>query len=174
MIKFSTLLLFFICLIPNSHSQSDTLNQFDSNGKKTGWWITYLDKNLKILEDSTGATHCMYNYYRKNIFLYRFGEGYGKKNSPIVFPENDTLKLGSYTLLHGIYLTKYKNGNLRSKIEAANGYMTGFKYYYPNGQLRFEVIISEACGAPAQHCIKEYHKDGRLKRESYTWLPKEE
>lgn len=168
---FTTLLVTFC--FANSYSQSDTLNNFDLNDKKTGWWITYLNENLELLDDSVGATHCMYNYYRRNIHLYRFGEGYGTKKHPIYYPENDTLSHGDYILLNGQYITKYKNGNTRTRVTASNGIMTSFKKYYPTGQLMFEVVVSQACGAPEQHCINEYKKDGSLKRESYSYLPKE-
>ena len=83
------------------------------------------------------------------------------------------MKLGNYSLLNGNYITRHKNGNLRSEISTSKGYMTGFKRYYPNGVLKFEIIVSEDCGAPLQHCIKEYKKDGSLKRESHTYLPRD-
>lgn len=173
MIRYSILTLFVVFHISQSYCQSDTLNQVDSKGKKTGWCVAYLDENLKVLKDSSGATHCMYNYYRRDIWLYRFGEGYGTKKSPVIFPGNDTLKLGNYTLLNGKYITKYENGNLRSELITSNGYMTHFNRYYPTGQLNFEVIVSKNCGVPIQHCLKEYNKDGSLKYEGHTWLPKE-
>lgn len=168
------LTLFVLFSSVNTFSQSDTLNQLDSKGKKTGWWIAYLDENLKVLKDSVGATHCMYNYYVNDIYLYRFGEGYGSKKSPVTPPENNVLKRGKYILLNGKYVTKYKNGNTRSVLTASDGFMTNFKRYYPTGQLKFEIIISNDCGAPKQHCINEYNKDGSIKRESHTWLPKDE
>lgn len=167
-------MLFVLFSTITSFSQSDTLNQFDSNGKKTGWWIAYLDQNLNVLKDSVGATHCMYNYYLNDIYLYRFGEGIGTKKSPVIFPENNTLKRGTYLLLNGDYVTKYKNGNTRSILTAVEGYMTSFKHFYTTGQLKFEIIISVDCGAPKQHCIIEYNEDGSIKRESRTWMPKDE
>lgn len=168
----TVLTLLVILSSVNAFSQSDTLNQLDSNGKKTGWCIAYLDHNLKVLKDSVGATHCMYNYYRNGIWLYRFGEGYGTKKSPVIFPENNSLKLGSYLLLNGIYVTKYENGNTRSVLTASEGFMTNFKRYYPTGKLKFEIIVSHKCGAPLQHCTMEYNEDGSFKRESRTFLPK--
>lgn len=157
----------------NTFSQSDTLNQLDSKGKKTGWCIAYLDDNLKVLKDSVGATHCMYNYYRRDIWLYRFGEGYGTKKSPVIFPENNTLKLGNYKILNGAYVTKYENGNTRSVLTTSEGFMTNFKKYYSTGQLEFEIIVSKKCGAPKQHCIMAYNKDGSFKYEARTMVPKD-
>jgi len=45
--------------------------------------------------------------------------------------------------------------------------------YNKGGGLAFEVIYSKEFGAPKQHCIIEYKKDGSVKRESKTWVPKE-
>ncbi len=168
------LILFILFSAATTFSQADTLNQFDSNGKKKGWWIAYLDEDLKVLNDSVGATLCMYNYYINDIYLYRFGEGNGSKKSPVIFPENNTLKWAKYRLLNGKYVTKYKNGNTRYVLTASEGFMTNFKHYYPTGQLKFEIIISNDCGAPQQHCLVEYNKDGSIKRESRTWLPKDD
>jgi antitoxin component YwqK of YwqJK toxin-antitoxin module len=165
------LTLFVVFASCYTYSQVDTLNQVDAEGKKTGWWITYLNANLQVLKDSSGATHCMYNYYVTNNYTYRFGEGYGSKKTPIQFPENDTLKLGDYTLLDGKYITKHKNGNVRSAISASNGILIDFKMYYPNGQLKLEIIYSTECGAPIKHCLKEYKKDGSLKYKGSTWVP---
>lgn len=170
--KYILSILFIVSSIVTSYGQSDTLNQLDLDEKKTGWWVTYLDENLEVLKDSSEATHCMYNYYLHNVFLYRFGEGYGSKKHPIIFPTNNTLKLGDYTLLNGEYVTKYKNGNVRSVLSASEGFMTNFKLYYPTGQLKSEIIVSNECGAPKQHCIKDYNKDGSIKHDGYTWLPK--
>ncbi|NOQ73125.1 MAG: hypothetical protein GQ574_14055 [Crocinitomix sp.] len=172
MSRYVLLTLFVIFSSEYTFSQADTLNQLDSDEKKTGWWITYLDENLEVLKDSIGATHCMYNYYWQNIYLYRYGEGYGSKKNPIHFPENDTSRLGNYVLLDGKYMTKYKNGNVRSVLSASKGILIEFKKYYPKGQLKFEILYSEECGAPKQHCLREYNKDGSMKYDGHTWLPK--
>ncbi len=168
------LTLFVLFSAATTFSQAYTLNQLDSNGKKTGWWITYLDDDLRVLNDSVGAKLCMYNYYINSIYLYRFGEGYGSKKSPVIFPAKNELTWGKYNLLNGKYSTTYKNGNTRSVLTASEGFMTNFKSYYSTGQLKFDIVISNDCGAPQQHCIIEYNKDGSIKRESRTWLPKDE
>ena len=173
MLKFPILIVIFSFNFYQAIGQTDTLNRVDIDGKKTGWCISYLDENLKVLEDSTDARYCMYNYYRRDIWLYRFGEGYGTKKHPIIFPSTETKKLGGYILLHGQYSTKYDNGTLRSVLFTKDGFMTAFKFYYPTGQLKFEIIVSKDCGAPTQHCLKEYKKKGLLKFEGHTYLPKE-
>lgn len=167
MSRYAILILFVIFSSIHTFGQSDTLNLVDSDEKKTGWWITYLDKNLRVLKDSIGATHCMYNYYWKNIHLYRHEKGSGSKKYPIHFPENDTSSLGNYVRLDGKYITKYKNGNVRSILSASKGILIEFEKYYPEGQLKFKIIYSEECGAPIQNCLREYNKDGSMKYDGY-------
>jgi hypothetical protein len=167
-----TLSLIVMLGCASAFSQADTLNKTDENGKKTGWWITYTDDNLEVLKDSVGATHYFYNYYQKDIYLYRYGEGYGSKKHPVQFPPSDTIKLGNYTCLDGMYVTKYKNGNIRSSILASKGILIEFKKYYSSGELKLEIIYSSKCGAPKQHCLREYKKDGSIKFDGFTWLPK--
>lgn len=156
----------------HTFSQADTLNRLDSDGKKTGWWIVYLDEDLQILKDSNKATHCMYNYYTRDIYHYRWGISLGSRKCPVHFPENESLKLRNYTLLHGKYITKYENGNIRSELLFSNGYMTGYKRYYETGELAAEIIVSGECGAPIEHCLKEYNKDGNITYEGHYMVPK--
>jgi hypothetical protein len=152
--------------------QCDTLNQVDSAGEKTGWWLTYLDANLVVLKDSIGATHCMYNYYLSDIFLHRYGKGLGSKKHPVHFPTDQSLKIGKYKLLNGDYITKYKNGNNHAILSASKGVLIYYKEYYPDGKLKHEFIYSEACGAPIRHCIREYGKDEVMKYDGHNWVPK--
>ncbi len=156
-----------------TYGQAEPFNQFDVDGKKKGWWITYLNDNLEVLKDSSNATHYMYNFYINDNYTYRFGEGYGSEKHPMHFPENDTSKLGKYVLLDGKYSTIYKDGSIRSELIASSGVLISFKKYYPNGELKFEIIYSTECGAPKRHCLKEYKKDGSLKFEGFTWVPKQ-
>ena len=53
-IKNSILTVFILCMAQFAFGQSDTLNQVDANGKKTGWCVTYLDNDLNVLQDSAG------------------------------------------------------------------------------------------------------------------------
>lgn len=169
--RYLLFIVFILIGIQFSFGQIDTLNQTNNKGNKAGWWVTLLDQNLKVTDDSSRATHCMYNYFVNGIHTYRFGEGYGSEKYPIIFPESDTVMIQGLNLLNGRYTTKYKNGNLRSEIITSNGFFTSFKKYHKNGSLAFEVIYSKECGAPKQHCIIEYKKNGSIKRESFTWQP---
>lgn len=168
---FLTLLVIFASV--QAFSQSDTLDQRNSDGEKTGWWITYLDENLKVLKDSVGATHCMYNYYTGKFFHYRYGNGLGSRKYPVHFPENDSLKLGSFILLNGDYITKFKSGKVRSILSTSNGLLIEYKEYYEDGQLHEHFIYSTECGTPIRNCLKEYDKNGELTYDGLNWVPKE-
>jgi len=161
-------------------SQTDSLpnfnqlNQTNKSGEKTGWWIVYLDHNLKQLNDSIGATHCMYNYYTGKFYHYKFGmNGLGSKKFPVHFPENESSKSGSFNLLHGNYNTYYASGEMRCILSASNGILTEYKEYYPSGQLHLDFSYSVECGAPIRTCLKEYDKDGNLKYNGPNWVPQD-
>jgi antitoxin component YwqK of YwqJK toxin-antitoxin module len=151
------------------------LNQVNKNGEKTGWWITYLDENLKILEDSIGASHCMYNYYTGKFYHYRFGgmNELGSKKFPVHFPANDSLKFGNFSLLNGDYTTYYEDGKIRSVLSASNGVLTEYKQYFEDGKLHLHFIYSAYCGAPIRFCIKQYDKNGNLKYDTLGMVPQD-
>lgn len=149
------------------------LNKTDKNGEKTGWWIMYLDANLKVLEDSIGATHCMYNYYTGKFYHYRFGNGLGSKKFPVHFPVNDSLKLGNFVLLNGDYTTYYEDGKIRAVLSVSNGVLTEYKQYFEDGKLHLHFIYSTDCGAPIRFCLKQYDKEGKLKYDSAGLVPQD-
>jgi len=157
-----------------AHPDINQLNRINEEGEKTGWWIVYLDDNLKQLEDSVGATHCMYNYFTGKFYHYSLGiGGLGSKKTPLQFPAGDTLKLGNFNLLSGDYVTNYQSGNVQSVLSAENGIATEYKEYYPDGQLHLHFIYSAACGAPIHMCLKEYDKSGMLKYDGRNWVPQD-
>lgn len=172
MIRKIVLSLLIVFSSVNTFSQSDTLNQFDSNGEKTGWWIIYLNDNFEKQEDSVGATHLMYDYRTGWFSHYSWGQALESKKHSVYFPDNDTLKVGRYTLLNGDYITKYKDGTIRSVLSASNGILIEYKKFWPNGQLDDHFIYSAECGAPIHTCLLEYNKKGELVYEGYLQVPK--
>jgi hypothetical protein len=169
-IKYIYSLIFLICSLA-SFSQSDTLNQIDLDGK-TGWWIIYLDHNLKQLNDSSGATHCRYTYYTGKYDHYNMGT-IGSKKSPVIFPESDTLKFGNLILLHGTYVSNFKDGTVQFSLTAENGILTEYKEYYSNGQLKSIITYTKSNEAPFQTSITVYHKNGNLKYDGQNQIPKD-
>lgn len=166
-------LLFFLMSIGStfSYSQSDTLNRVDNDGEKMGWWLIYLDDNLKQLKDSSDATHCRYTYYTGKFDHYNMGT-IGSKKSPVLFPDSDTLNVNGNKLLNGDYVAYFKNGKVQFILSAEKGVLTEYREYYDSGQLKTHFIYSPLCGAPIRGCIKTYSSSGVLTYEGYNRIPK--
>ncbi len=150
----------------------DQLNRTDEDGKKTGWWIVYLDDDLKQLKDSTGATHCRYTYYTGRYDHYFMGT-IGSKKAPVQFSESDTLKRGKLNLLNGDHISNYETGNVQYLLSARDGIITDYKEFYPEGELKTHLIYSMECGAPIRICIKQYDKNGNLTYDGTNLVPQD-
>ena len=170
MIRICVLSLFVVFSVVQGLSQSDTLNRINSDGEKTGWWIIYLDNDLKQLKDSVGATHCRYTYYTGKFDHYNMGT-IGSNKSPVQFPPSDTLSFENLKLLNGEYISNHKNGEARFVLTAINGILTEYKEYYSNGQLKTHFIYSKECGSPIRGCLKTFDKEGNLTYEGHNQVP---
>ena len=62
-----TLLISLFILTLCLYSQNETVNQLDTNGKKDGKWIEYLDSTWKILKDTNQAIYYRYVYYEHGV-----------------------------------------------------------------------------------------------------------
>lgn len=108
----------------SSLAQNDTLNQYNSNHKKEGFWICYLDKNLK-LSDSTNATYYGYELFDDGINRTHLA----KRNMKVFLVKQpkelkDTSRL---VLLDGKFILSNKNGTEKSIEEYRNGYSYIFR-----------------------------------------------
>lgn len=65
------LLIYLISMTISLFGQNNIVNQFDSNGKKHGTWIEYLNAKWKVMKDSSRAVYCAYNYYDHGENTYR-------------------------------------------------------------------------------------------------------
>ena len=78
-IKIALLLLIFVNSFI-SFSQPTNLNKLNSKGKKTGYWLQYLDNNL-LVTDSVNSFFKGYEYYDEGQKVFKFeSEGFRKKN----------------------------------------------------------------------------------------------
>jgi hypothetical protein len=170
-LKFVSMLLIVLCSA-SSFAQSDTLNQLDASLEKSGWWIIYLDDDLKQLKDSTGASYCRYTFYTGKFDHYNMGT-IGSKKNPIQFPESDTLKIGNFKWLNGDYIANHKNGNVHFILSAKSGILTEYKEFYANGILKSHLIYSKECGAPIRTCIKSYDKHEKLTYSGHNRIPED-
>lgn len=163
-----TLILVTLLLPFKASAQADTLNQYNAEGERTGWWLVYLDEQLKEVKDSSKATHLKYTIYKGKFDYYNMGT-IGSKKSPVIFPESDTLLVNGLKLLNGEYRSNHKNGQTQFILVAKNGVFVDYKEFYPNGQLKTHFDYTEVCGEkPYQWCIYMYEKDGALKYKGYS------
>ena len=153
-------------------SQSDTLNQLNSNLEKTGWWITYLNKDLAKTSDSTQAKYYRYSYFEGKFNYYSMGP-IGTKKSPVIGPTSMQSD-GEIPALHGEYKANYNNGQTQFILKAENGRFTEYLEYYKNGNLKTRYDYTKSCGnSLLEYCIYQYKKNGELKMEGRLRRPGE-
>jgi hypothetical protein len=167
--KLTLLLALFIC--QSAFSQNDTLNQYDGNDNKKGWWVIYLDDDLAEVKDSSEAT-----YYRLNLFKGDYGfynmEPLGTKKNPVIFPENNSTPKSGMQPLNGVYKANYKNGVLKFRLEALGGRLTDYQEFYENGNMKTHYNYTKSCGdTPLHYCITNYKKDGTTKSQGTVRVP---
>ena len=167
-------LILFLFLISSSklYAQSDTLNQYDANGEKTGYWIIYLDANWKKITDSTQACSSRYAYFIKGGNLYPMAswgkKGYTlKRNGQVV-----ECKTGNPELLDGEYKWYDNKGSLISTHVLKNGIYQSYEYYYKNGVLKGGFAYTEQCGNTLlDYCMFLCDKKGNIT--SKTAIPRD-
>ncbi len=152
-------------------SQSDTLNNYNSNKEKVGWWITYLNKDLKPLKDSNQAVYYKYSYFEGDFDYYPLSQ-VGTEKSPIISKES-TYEGETAIPLDGEYKTTHKNGKTKFLIQASNGKLIKYSEFYKNGNLKHTFNYTEMCGDTfLNYCIYLYEKDGSLKLKTTFKQPK--
>ena len=98
-----TIILFVLNLF--IFGQTEKLNQRDSNGKKDGVWIVWLDSDWKLAKDSMSAVYYRYNYFNHGANIYCMGP-WGRKNNKLEGTPNSETKKGNAKLLDGEYLCR--------------------------------------------------------------------
>jgi hypothetical protein len=159
------LFLFLFGSLTFANGQSESLNQFDSAGRKNGKWIMYYDKYCSVVKDSQKASYYCYVHYihgRKNITE----SDWGGKNLKLV----DSLfsqQTGRVKLLDGKY-TWYNEKGLPVYIHYYNkGELVYRKWFYSSGKLRIYMDYTKECdGQPHSGYIYEYDENGNLRSKS--------
>lgn len=167
------LLLIFLAITFSSQitiAQNDTLNRFDQNHKKTGWWVDYLDKNLASTEDTSEAKYYRYSYYEGKFDYYNMGR-IGSEKHAVIAPESN-ISQNKIQALNGEYKVNYDNGQTKYFLSAKNGRFLEYKEYYDNGNLKTHFDYTKSCGdTPFEYCIYLYKKDGTLIKETTLQTP---
>lgn len=158
----TTSVLIFLLLITSGLiiSQTPTLNQFDSDGKKDGKWVLYLDKDWKKVNDSTKAFYCRYSYFDHGTHIYPMGPcgGKGYKMEPVSFNDKKVV------LLEGEYKWFDSKGKLSSVHVFKDGEYVSCKEYFPTGELSQHFDYTKKCeGQTHGWIVYIYDKKGNLK-----------
>ena len=149
-----------MCVYGMTYSQSEPLNQLDSDGKKHGTWIVWLDKDWKLAKDSMSAVYFRYNYFDHGHSVYAMGSWGGKGNKLEVNTEIDSKK-GNANMLDGIYKWYNSKGQLRSEHILKNGNYVSFREYYSDGQIQSYFDYTKHCDTQEHSWyIYTYNKKG--------------
>lgn len=150
-----------------AYGQTEPLNKLDSNGKKDGKWIAYLDKNWKHIDDSTNAVYYRYTFYSHGTNLNPMGPC-GGKGWKLESTNSNNNQTGKIKLLDGEYKWYDDKGKLRFTHILKNGEYVSYKEYFPSGQLSQEFDYTKLWeGQPHSWYIAIYDKKGNLKSQSY-------
>jgi hypothetical protein len=120
------IIIFLVYYVKSAMSQDDTLNKYNSNHKKEGYWICYLDKKLKKT-DSSRAFFYGYELFDNGKNVTNTSNRNIKAYS-IVIPQNVEGKTKP-VLLEGKFTFYDKKGLLVSIEEYQNGYPYILKGY---------------------------------------------
>ncbi len=159
---------FSLAFIINSFSQ-EKINQLDTEGKRDGKWIIYLDSTAwKRVKDSCNASYFRYSYYDHGVNINPMGRA-GKKGWKLECFSNSEPPVGKIKLLDGEYKWIDSEGKVRFIHSFNKGEYILYKEFYPSGKLHtFFDYTKKWEGQPHSWYIYSYDKKGDLKYEGYV------
>jgi len=162
--KISLTVLFFT-LATFIYSQTKKISQLNNNGKKDGKWALYLDKDWKVINDSSEAVYFRYTYYDNGTHIYPMGPSGGKGYA--LKPQ--ATASSNPVLLDGEYKWYDKKGRLSSVHVFKNGEYVSCKEYFPTGELSQHFDYTKTCdGQEHGWTVYIYDKNGDLKNTVVT------
>lgn len=160
----SILTALFLAITNLLASQTAPLNQFDSQGKKDGKWLVYLDQDWKRVDDSTQALYYRYTYYDHGVNIYPMGPC-GRKGYKL----EPGAATGKPVRLDGEYKWYDAKGRLSSVHAFQNGEYIFCKEYFPTGELQQYFNYTKKCeGQEHGWTLTVYDKKGNIKLVSPT------
>jgi hypothetical protein len=115
-------------IIPLFYGQLDSINQFDRNGKKHGYWTRYLDSNLNPI-DSSQSYFYGFEYFDEGKVVFKFNKHRFRKKFRHSFIDNSMTR-GRPRVLDGSYFWFEDNDSLPDFIETyKHGRPVTFIYY---------------------------------------------
>lgn len=145
--------------------QNNTVNQFDSNGKKHGTWIEYLNAKWKVMKDSSRAVYCAYNYYDHGENTYRISFGDESRIHYKLEHTGNKQEDNKIKILDGEYKWLDKKGRTVSIDSFKNGEHVWSKYFKKlTGKLHVYYDFTKKYNKqPHTYYIEIYDKKGNVK-----------
>jgi len=124
-----TFIIILTCIINSVYSQIklDTLNKYNDNRKKHGYWLTYLDTNLNACRDLKKAAYYGFDYYENGQLINPIQQFKNRIAKKVAFDKKP--QIGNPTILDGKYVFYDKLGNVEY-VEVFNNGTTVTKTAY--------------------------------------------
>ena len=164
------ILLCYLASIGQSYTSLsiDTLNKCDKKGKRIGFWIEFVDKNLIQTKKQKKAVYFRYSYYEndKKIFPPSAPPSRGKC---ILKINGNNAQKGEIILLDGVYLLYNKNSKfLIERDSIVKGIVWNIKTYNKNGQINEVIDYTKRYLKQSFSCLFiTYKKNGNLEFNYY-------
>lgn len=141
-----------------AHSQ-DTINRFDSTGKKHGTWVVYWNANWKEISDSNKAAYARYTYFENGKDLQPIGSC--EKSWTLVQTKGNNQQNSRIKQLDGVYTWSNSKGTTRCIASFKSGFCLYYKWYYPSGSPQYTIEYMEKWHKqPHSYLISSYDKSG--------------
>lgn len=149
-----------LVLTLNISAQSAEINQLDSEGKKHGTWVLYLNYFWKEVSTKEEAVFYRYNNYFHGKDLINMGSR-GNKNT-VFEPFTDTSGAkGNPILLDGEYKSLNKKGELEYLFRFTKGEFQLYEEYKNDGKIVKRLDFSKKQkNDPNSYTIQTFNKEG--------------
>lgn len=153
-----------------AHGQTEQLNQLDSNGKKDGKWILYLNGYGEKVRDSATAVFWRYTYYDHGTHIYPMGGFIGKNGK--IESSSESKQTGKIKMLDGEYKC-FEKGTLKFIHTFKAGEYISYKEFFSTGQIcSYFDYTKHFERQPHSWYMYTYDKTGKVTYEG--WIKKNE
>ena len=174
------IIFFFLLFSEFSFSQEipDTLNKYDGQYKKQGWWLVYLNDTLISVENKEAASYQVYIYYEEGFSPHNFcgKDQYFKRTASKITREGRTPKKGIPDLIDSTFRFYDGKNKLLFSETFKKGYYVERKEYHYNKQGKcYEKILSDfskvySKNYPNSYYVEKYTADDKLINGKYLNL----
>ena len=160
----------YILVAQNNQTTNDTINKFDSLGKKDGYWTEYLSKSFRIVKNTKRAKYCWYIRYQHGV---RFESPLISYIYKTTIKNNDSLiHNNGITILNGIYYIYIKKEQqLNNKFVFRKGLLLNETDYYLDGAIAVFINLEEKYKGKNFSCsYKQFNEKGKLEQNIFSIL----